>query len=137
MKKTGKAYAFFDCDASKEEIEKELPFIRELVKTPSNLELSLTEGVYKFIATKVLGKKWLEGKPIDTQLRDIAIEAKKSEMKYVIDATYPDATDYQTAQELSTILNQAYQSPLYKKGEPFKGEIVYQERERGEYTFLD
>ena len=40
----GKAYAFFNCRASKEKIEAELPTIRDLVETPYGLELSLKEG---------------------------------------------------------------------------------------------
>ena len=35
VNKTGKAYAFFDCEASKGDIEKELPPIRECVETPN------------------------------------------------------------------------------------------------------
>ena len=42
--KIGKAYAFFDCDASSEQIERSLPDIRDFVETPSDLELKLTEG---------------------------------------------------------------------------------------------
>ena len=44
-KKTGKAYAFFDCKASKQSIEELLPHIRESVKTPNALELSLMEDI--------------------------------------------------------------------------------------------
>jgi len=43
MEKTGKAYAFFDCRASKGKIERFLPVIREYIQTPKTLELSLTE----------------------------------------------------------------------------------------------
>ena len=43
--KIGKAYAFFNCKASKGDIEGELPFIREFVKTPNELELTLMEGM--------------------------------------------------------------------------------------------
>ena len=107
--KAGKAYAFFDCNASKEDIEEELPFIRKCVKTPNSLELSLTED-----ADALTG---------DTQLLQIA--------KYVMEATYPNATNNQTADELASILNQAYQSPLYEKGKAFRGIVVY--KERGKY----
>ena len=83
--------------------------IRECVKTPNSLELSLTED-----ADALTG---------DTQLLQIA--------KYVMEATYPNATNNQTADELASILNQAYQSPLYEKGEIFRGIVVY--KERGKY----
>ena len=116
--KTGKAYAFFDCKASKGDIEKELPFIRKCVKTPSELELSLTEGTDA-----------LNG---DNQLLQIAKEVKDAGIRYIMEATYSNATNRQTADELSSILNQAYQSPLYQEGEQFRGDIFYEEN--GKYV---
>ena len=132
---TGKAYAFFNCKASKAQIGAELPTIRQCVKTPSNLELSLTEGVSKFIGTSILGREALAGKPIDTQLSDMALEAKESEMRYVLEAKYEGATNRQTADEVASILNQAYQSPLYADKEEFRGAIVYQDG--GKYVFRE
>ncbi len=41
----GKAYGFFYCNASKQKIETELPTIRKMVRTPSQLELSLIQGM--------------------------------------------------------------------------------------------
>ena len=114
--KVGKAYAFFNCEASKEDIEKELPFIRECVKTPNALELSLMEGTDDLTG--------------DTQLLQIAREAKDAGIRYVMKATYPNATNHQTADEVAPILNQAYQSSLYQKGKQFRGEVVYKDRER-------
>jgi len=119
--KIGKAYGFFDCNATKEEIENEIPFIKKCVKTPNTLELILTENVNTL--------------KVDSELLSIAQEAKKENIKYTMEATYPNATNKQTADELSTILNQAYQSPLYQKGEKFRGEIVY--KENGEYIFRE
>ena len=119
--RVGKAYAFFNCEASKEDVEKELPFIRECVETPNALELSLMEG------TDVLTG--------DTQLLQIARDAKDAGIRYVMEGTYPNATNHQTADEVASILNQAYQSPLYEKGEQFMGEVVY--RERGKYIFRE
>jgi hypothetical protein len=121
VKKYGKAYAFFDCKASKEQIEAELPTIRECVRTPSNLELSLTEGVEKLIG--------------DKKLMIIAQEAKDSRMKYVLEAKYEKATNEKTADEVVAILNQAYQSPLYTDKEEFRGGIVYQNN--GKYIFRE
>jgi hypothetical protein len=114
--KTGKAYAFFDCNASKGEIEQEIPFIRECVKTPNALELSLMEGV-----------DTLTG---DSQLLQIAKEAKDAGIKYEMEATYPNESNKKTADELSSVLNQAYQSPLYQQGEPFRGAIFYKHGEK-------
>ena len=91
--------------------------IRECVKTPNSLELSLING-----ADTLIG---------DSQLLQIAKEAKDAGIKYVMEATYPNATNNQTADELASILNQAYQSPLYEKGKAFRGIVVY--KERGKY----
>ncbi len=117
----GEAYAFFDCNASKKQIEAELPTIRECVKTPSNLELSLIEGVEN-----------LRG---DKKLTAVAKKAIDSGMKYVLEARYEGATNKQTADEVAAILNQAYQSPLYSDKEEFRGGIVYQDR--GRYVFRE
>ena len=92
----GEAYASFNCRASQEEIEEEIPTIRRLAQIPNKLELQ----------------------------RQVA---GKADRKYVIKASYPTATNRQAADELAGILNQAYQSPLYQQGEPFRGRIIYKE----------
>jgi hypothetical protein len=109
----GEAYAFFDCEASMKEIEGELPTIRNLVQTPNELELQLMEGTDA-----------LEG---DSQIGQIAREAKDAGLKYAIQATFPNGTNEQTADEVAGILNQAYQSPLYQEGEPFRGGVFYEQ----------
>jgi len=119
-KKTGKAYAFFDCKSSKESIEEELPHIRECVKTPGELEISLMQEIADLTA--------------DSQLLQIAKEAKSQGRNYIMEATYPNRTNRQTADELASILNQAYQSPLFQKREQFKGKIVYKEKD---YVFRE
>ena len=134
-KKYGNAYAFFDCRASKEQIEAELPTIRQCVKTPSNLELTLTDGPCKFIGLDVLGKAALAGNPVDDQLRAIALEAKESGMRYVLQAKYEGATNRQAADEVASVLNQAYNSPLYGDKAEFRGGIVYQDK--GKYIFRE
>lgn len=118
---TGKAYGMFYCDASEEAIEQELPTIRDLTQTPSQLELTLVEGM-----DNVRG---------DANLVALAKQAKEQGMRYALEATYPGATNKVTANEVSGILNQAYQSPLYKDGEPFSGAVVYEEN--GEYVFKE
>lgn len=117
----GKAYGFFYCRASKEEIETELPTICELAKTPSQLELSLVEGM-----DNVKG---------DKKLIAIAKKAKKEGINYMLQATCLNKTNEETADETACILNQAYQSPLYNVNEPFVGKIVYEQD--GRYIFKD
>jgi len=111
--KVGKAYGLFDCNATKEKIEDKIPFIRDSVNTPNQLELSLMES---------------DNLPAEIQLRHAVTGTK-----YTIETTYPNATNKQTADELSAVLNQAYQSSLYQKGEKFRGVIIYEEN--GEYLF--
>ncbi len=117
----GKAYGFFYCGASTKEIETELPYIRELVKTPRQLELSLTEGMDN-----------IKG---DERLTALAQGAKQEGINYVLQATYPDGTNKVADDEVASTLNQLYQSPLYETNAPFKGVVVYEEN--GECVFRD
>lgn len=112
----GKAYAFFDCSASKIEIESLIPDIRRAVRTPSELELFLFQDFAE-----------LRG---DSKLLDLVEEAKEAGMEYAMEAKYPNATNQKTADELACILNQIYQSDLFKKNENFRGGIFYEETRR-------
>ena len=113
-KQAREAYAFFNCGASKQEIEKELPDIRDAVKTPSQLELSLTEGINPESFKH-------------PELKTIAQNAKEAGIRYFMKACYRNFGNKQTADELTGILNQAYQSPLYQDKEEFRGKVVYEE----------
>mgnify|MGYP001566595669 FL=1 len=117
----GKAYGFFYCNAPKNQIEEYLPTIRECAQTPSKLELSLND-ISSFQSE-------------DSELTSLAQEAKQQGINYVLEANYPQATNEKTADELSAVLNQAYQSPLYETGESFKGAIVY--KQGNSYIFRD
>ncbi|MCD4694353.1 hypothetical protein K8R62_03275 [bacterium] len=121
MANIGKAYGFFECKASKIEIELELPSIRKILETPSALELSLVEDM-----DNVKG---------DGKLTAIAQKAKQNGINYMLEVKYPNVTNKDTSDELANILNQAYQSNLYGTGEPFNGVIVYEEN--GEYIFKE
>lgn len=115
----GEAYGFFYCSASKPEIEAEFPEIRKRVDTPSQLELSLIEGM-----DKVRG---------DNELIDLAQEAKSIGMNYMLHLRYPYGTNQDTADVAERILNQTYMSTLYQEGARFRASIVY--KEKGEYVF--
>jgi len=116
----GKAYGFLYCSASKQEIEAELPSLRDHAQTPSQLELVLIESIDN------LG---------DSKLNHLAQKAKEQGINYLLEATYPHANHKATANELADILNQAYQSSLYQAGEPFNGAVVYELD--GEYVFRE
>ena len=64
---------------------------------------------------------------------NLAQIVKQNNINYMLQATYPNRTNKETAEELAVILNQFYQSPLYKDKEEFRGEIIYEEN--GEYVF--
>lgn len=113
----GKAYGFFDLNARKEEIKREIPLIRESSKTPEKLELILTKDI--------------DSLNVGSDLLQIEQEL---DPKYVIEATCPDYTNEQTAHELSAILNNTYQS-LHQTGEPFRGEVVYEKN--GGYVSIE
>jgi hypothetical protein len=125
----GKAYGFFYCHATRQQIETELLTIRDMVNTPSQLELSLVEGMDELIGPKGALRK------IDPRLSKIAQEAKEGGINYLLQATYSGGTHEDTANEVAAILNQAYQSPLYNEGDTFKGAIVYEEK--GDYIFRE
>ncbi len=69
---------------------------------------------------------------IDPKLSQIAKGAKEAGVRYAMQAKYLRATNQKTADELSAVLNQAYQSDLYKKGEGFRGWIFYEDN--GQYV---
>ena len=117
----GRAYAFFGCKESKEDVERELPTARICAKVPSTLELSLIDGADK-----------LKG---DTQLLEIARMAHAAGLRYVLEGTNAKATNHQTAVDLDSVLNQAYHSPLYTDRELFRREIVYEDG--GKYLFRE
>ena len=77
----GTAYAFFYCAALQNKIESEIPNIRHMSQTPSELELVLCG---EFI-------------PQDENLLNIQQEARDANINYVMKATYPGATHKQTA----------------------------------------
>jgi len=128
-KTTSEAYAFFDCNASPIQIAQEIPAIKELVrtaKTPKRLELYLTDEALPIISHN----------SFDYELLHIALDAKNAGIRYVLGArSRPNVTNRQIADELASILNQAYQSPLYKEEEQFRGEVVY--KEKGRYLFRE
>lgn len=115
----GKAYGFFDCRASKNEIEGLMPKIRKYAQTPPEAQLSLIDDMDK--------ADW------DSQLIPIAEKAKKRGNKYASEATYRGATNRDAADEVAQVLIQAYQSNFYEEGEPFRGEVVF--KEEGKYIF--
>ena len=127
MEPIGKAYGVFDCQASTEEIESVLESVvsslRDDVPVLSNLELTMVEELENLT---------LKG---DNNLKYFAQKAKEAGFDYIFEVTYEGVTNKETAPEVEAILNQAYQSSLFSKEEPFIADIFYEEN--GEYVFKD
>jgi hypothetical protein len=121
FKQVGEAYSFFYCNASKSKIDAEIPIIRKMAKIPSQLELSLVQGM-----DNVVG---------DKKLIALSKEAKQDGINYMLQAKYPNKTNEETANELNAVMVQMYPSPLYKTKEAFRGAIVY--KEKNHYVFRD
>ncbi|MFC2142881.1 hypothetical protein ACFLQN_00610 [Candidatus Aenigmatarchaeota archaeon] len=97
---TGKAYGFFDCDAPKARVMGEMPHIRSAVGTPDRLQLYLTEGM----------------------------DPQGMGNRYEFEVRHPGASNRRAATEATIVLNQTYQSPAFRNGGPFTGEIVFEEK---------
>lgn len=120
----GRAYGFFDCNASKEAIEAELPAVRIDTRTPKELELSLVEGMDQ-----------LRGGLNDADLLSIVRKAKEDGIRYVMKATYPGATNEKTSGELQALLINTSNSLFCQTNEHIRGRVVY--KEKGEYIFRE
>ena len=137
---TGKAYAFFDCDASKKEIEDSEQDIRSEARTPQGLQMLLYEGVselqlderlseqiqypddYRVMSSERVNQGYeLESRPL-------------SSMKYALVASYDGATNETTANELGDIVNTIHRQFNKDQG-LFRGAIVYEDA--GEYVLRE
>ena len=134
----GTAYAFFDCDASKDELEKLLPDIRRDVQTASNLELKLHEGIaglefdedlvqkigyaddYRIMPEKMIQQGYEE------ERRPLA------SLRYVMIAQQVEETNKSVAGELAGIVNC---TQAYNQSDIFRGAISYEEN--GEYVLYE
>ncbi len=132
----GKAYGFLNCKASKDKIEKFLPNIKEKIKIPSTLELFVVKGInniFRVIEEKTdsEGEKDYELKELyEFILGDYSPErckgSRKSRLRCLIEATCPDTTNKETAEELIKLINGINQTPsLYKPEEILEGVVFY------------
>ena len=109
---SGRAYAFFNCQTPKHIIKKFLPTIRKMQNVPPLVEIFLYDG---------------PGKLRDKVAAELVKDANASGIRYAMKAIYPGASNFAAAEELKAIVNQSYQSPLFEEGEPFRGQIFYNE----------
>lgn len=125
-KSYGKAYAFFDCNASKKAIEAELPKARHYAEVPSDLELNLIEGTEN-LSRDAEAMKALEAakKYSLSRLPKSQREGNSVTYQYALQAKLPNAANLSTANKMNRIMSLLYGHELYPKQEEFFGEIVY------------
>ena len=91
----GRAYGLFDSRSPIGAIGSDVPLIRNLVLTPREVGLSLSEG------------------------------NPGHGYRYTLDVEFPGASNGAAAREAAPVLNQVYQSQHFRRGEAFVGEIVH------------
>lgn len=124
MTKVGKAYGFIGCSKTIDEVRGMLPLIRQVSQTPSNLELTVTEGIENIVGDKVLH---------ETVIRDLKTAGN---FNYAFEASLTGHDNVDTANELGSIVNQLYQSPIFEpKPKDFYATVVYERN--GQYEQLE
>ncbi len=131
MEKTGRAYGLFNCNASKEEIEKDINDIREYVQTSPEMRLKLTT-MAEFRANPQSPKKLVnlldnaEVYPIfpssSKQEMDKSRPTLAKDLQYVLEASQSGVESEIVARSTGDIVNGVHS--LYGKGQPFLGTIV-------------
>lgn len=141
--KEGTAYAFFDCDAAKAEIQGAMPEIRAKARTHEGLKLLLNEGnqglddlLVKLHSLELINDNFLEmlRYPDDYRVMsserrragDITVEARPlGSLRYAMVANYRGASNEKTANELANVMNGVYGN-LNRDKDWFRGAVVYQ-----------
>ena len=111
----GKAYAFFDCDASsKEDIERAMPNMRSAAKVPKDLQLIVHEGSSGLQLDEGLIEQLQypdDYRVMSSKRREQGYEEERrplDSMKYVIEADYEGASNEHTADHLRNVVNYAH-----------------------------
>lgn len=126
-KNYGRAYALMDFEASKEQIESELPYAREAARTPSQLEISvrevkdlITDKTVDSDLVKYIGENSIY--PIFPEKFKAEMESAKpikmSDLRYILETKYPDATNEQAAEQINGVSN--YLHYTFGDNKPFK-----------------
>ncbi len=130
----GKAYAFFDCDASKKQIEESMPQIRQDARTPRGLQMLLHEGISDLKLDKTLAEQiqYPDDYRVVSSKRQVFEQESKplSSMRYTLVASYTGASNEDVANELGDITNIIHTRFNRDQG-IFRGAIVYEKN--GEY----
>lgn len=138
--KVCKAYAFFDCDASSEQIKKSMPDIRRGARTPKGLQLLLHEGISGLQLDEKLAKQIQfpdDYRVMSSERLKQGYEEERrplASLKYVLVANYREASNEDTANELGDVMNVIYHKFNRDQG-LFRGAVVYEKE--GEYRLRE
>ncbi len=136
VNKTGKAYAFFDYDSSKQEIEESEPQIRSEAKTPKGLQRLFNEGISGLQLDETLAEQIQYPDDYRVMSSERINQGYKEErrplasMKYVLVANYRGASNEDVANELRDVMNVIHRRFNRDQG-IFSGADVYEKN--GEY----
>ena len=132
VKNYGTAYAFFDCNASRKEVEDELVTkVRPYAEVPSELELTLTEDTDNLREDAEAMKALEAAKGYSLgRLPENMRESTPVSYRYALRAKLPNATNQSAADKLNRIMILMYGKRLYPQKEEFFGEIVYEQNGR-------
>lgn len=117
----GKAYGFFQYDASLNDIEAILPVIRERAETPSLVEFFFTLAEDAMLPA--------------TDMMDLLREGQRHGRNVAVETFFIGKRHEEAADELSLVLQGLYHSHLYRSGEPFFGDILFMKD--GNWEYLD
>ena len=138
--KTGKAYAFFDCDASGRQIKESIPDIRRDARTPRGLQMLLHEGISGLQLDETLSEQIQY--PDDYRVMSSERIKQRYEeerrplasMEYSLVANYIGASNEDAANELGDIINVIHRRFNKDQG-LFRGAVVYEKD--GEYCLRE
>ena len=132
MVNIGEAYAFLYYKDGIEDISKQLPVVRDMALTPSNLKLYLRTFDNSTIAKDHALADIIQQANKDKIEGDRDKQGKLVDMNYVLKAIQPNATNETVAIELGAILT-GNNGILYEEGEYFFKKIAYKEGDK--YVF--
>jgi len=115
----GKAYGFFQCDASLEEIAAVLPEVREYSETPLPVEFFFMHAGDALLPAP--------------DMMDLLEEGRTHGQNYAVEAFYPGKKHEEAADELKLMLQGLYRSGLYPECQDFFGDIVFKKGRDWEY----
>ena len=136
----GRAYAFFDCDASKEEVEKSMPDVRSEAKTHKGLQMLLHEGISGLQLDEMLSEQIQfpdDYRVMSSERLNQGYQEERrplASMKYALVGSCERVSNEDVANELDDVVNVIYRRFNIDQG-LFRGAIVYEKD--GEYCLRE